>query len=327
MACRICGSPRVTRVGEVEYYPTYKFDVYDCGDCCCRFTQHLETVYESLHSNAGSCYGLQLEAASRAKKLFDENDLAGLRMELCSSSKSRFVIESIDRYPRSARLLEMGCSRGYLTSYFILAGFDVLGADISPSALGAARSYFGSFFADALSSTIVDRAPYDVIYHIGTIGCVSDPVALTRSLLRMLKPGGKLLFNAPNALACWLKGQLWIDFAPPPDVVTLYEPGFWARLFSDEAIVTVEVEKCPPDYSLRIWLRKFAYCWQLPRKESIDQSLTYYKHGPAELPSAVSKLRRIIERGTLSFSSTLRLTSLVPCQPTPFGLFVTLTKK
>jgi SAM-dependent methyltransferase len=327
MACRICGSPSVTPVGEVEYYPTYRFEVFDCGDCCCRFTQHLESVYESLHSNASSCYGLQLEMASRAKKLFDEGDLVGLRQDLCASPKNRFVIETIDRYPRSTRLLEIGCSRGYLTSYFILAGFDVVGVDISASALGAASSYFGPFFVDAMSSTIEDRAPYDVVYHIGTIGCVSDPVALTRSLLRMLKPGGKLLFNAPNALACWLKDQVWLDFAPPPDVVTLFAPGFWKRLFSDEACVTEVVENCHSDDSLRIWLRKFAYRWQPPRIESINQSLVYYKQGPPQLPGAVSKLRRIVERGTLSFSSRFGLRSFVPSLPTPFGLFVTLTKK
>ena len=42
------------------------------------------------------------------------------------------------------------------------------------------------------------EAPYDFIYHVGMIGCVSDPVKLTRELLALLKPGGILLFNAPN---------------------------------------------------------------------------------------------------------------------------------
>jgi 2-polyprenyl-3-methyl-5-hydroxy-6-metoxy-1,4-benzoquinol methylase len=325
--CRICGSARVAAVGEVEYYFGYKFEVYDCEDCFCRFTQHLSSVYESLHANARSCYGLQLEMARKSKKLFDQRDLAGLKEELCCSSKNKFVIESIDPYPRSARLLEVGCSRGYLTSYFILSGFDVVGTDVSALVLDAAVADFGPFFFNANSRDIADRSPYDVIFHIGTIGCVSDPVAMTRSLLGMLKPGGRLLFNAPNALACWLRGQLWIDFAPPPDVVTLYTPGFWARFFSDEAYVTEEVEDCPADYSLLIWLRKFTQAWRTPRVGSLSDSLEYYKHGPTPLSSPFTRMRSIVERGALRLSSGVGITSLVPRQPAPYGLFVTLTKK
>ena len=53
--------------------------------------------------------------------------------------------------------------------------------------------------------------PYDVIYHVGLIGCVADPIAFTRRLLAMLKPGGTLLFNAPNRDAFAWKGSCgWI---------------------------------------------------------------------------------------------------------------------
>lgn len=143
----------------------------------------------------------------------------------------------------------------------------------------------------------------------------------------MLKPGGKLLFNAPNALACWLKGQLWIDFAPPPDVVTLYEPGFWTRFFSDEAFVTEEIENCPADYSLRIWLRKYMYRWRPPRTRSLNDGVGYYRDGPPQEPGALPSLRSAIEKGVLKIGFKLGAMSLVPSQAAPFGLYVTLTKK
>jgi SAM-dependent methyltransferase len=268
-----------------------------------------------------------LELARKAKRFFDEGDLAGLRQELCSSSKNRFVIESVDGHRRAVRLLEIGCSRGYLTSYFILAGFDIVGADVSASVLDAAQADFGPFFVDAYSPAVADRSPYDVIYHIGTIGCVSDPITMTRSLLRMLRPGGKLLFNAPNALACWLRGQLWIDFAPPPDVVTLYTPGFWTRFFSDEAFVTEKIEYCPPDYSFHIWIRKFTQRWQAPRFGSLDDSLENYKYGPRESSTLGRHMRNVVRRVGLRLSSGIGITSLLPVLPTPFGIFVTLTRK
>src|SRR5262249_13624060 len=162
--CRICYGLKAARVGEVEYYRGKAFDVFDCAECRCRFTSHDDSVYEALHSNESSCYGLQAELALRAKHFFDQDDLVGLKQELCSSSKNAFIIESLQHIPKSARLLEMGCSRGYLTSYFILAGFDVLGADISASALSAAQVNFGPFFEEHNFHRIRDDAPYDAIY-------------------------------------------------------------------------------------------------------------------------------------------------------------------
>ena len=162
-------------------------------------------------------------------RLFDQGDLAGLRGELSKIAKYKFVLESVEHQPKSIRLLEVGCSRGYLTSYFILSGYQVLGTDVSLDAIAGAKGAFGDYFISADSAAIQDRAPYDVIYHVGTIGCVGDPLGLTRNLLKMLKPGGVLLFNAPNADSCWLRNHLWIDAAPPPDVVTLFRPGFWRK--------------------------------------------------------------------------------------------------
>ena len=327
MNCRVCGLSPITKAGEIEYYTGFKFAVFDCSECQCRFTEHHDTIYEMLHSNDGTCYALQLETAQKAKKLFDAKDLDGLRRELASSSKNKFIVESIERLPKTARILEVGCSRGYLTSYAILAGYDVVGADVSDAVLDFANANFGPHFYEASSPEIAKRAPYDLIYHIGTIGCVEDPVGLTRSLLGMLKPGGKLIFNAPNADACWLRGQLWIDFAPPPDVTTLYRPGFWSRFFLGEAHISEEVEKCPPDYSLAVTLRKLLRRWQPPRPVSVNESYARYKYGPPAIANRFEKLWAIFEMLATRAISKIGLVSLVPAQPSAFGIFLTLTKK
>ena len=134
MICRICGSANVRKVGEVEYYLSLSHEIYDCRDCRSRFTKHVE-VAETLHANADSCYGLQREMAQRAKRRSDDQDLIGLEKELNANSKYGFIIKAIAPYPKAARILEVGCSRGYLTSYFILAGRDIIGADVSKSAM------------------------------------------------------------------------------------------------------------------------------------------------------------------------------------------------
>jgi SAM-dependent methyltransferase len=324
MICRVCGSTNLTKLGTVEYYQGFSRDIYSCGDCGSRFTQHFE-IAEALHANASSCYGLQREIAQRIKKFFDAKDLKGLGSELSRNSKYKFIIDAIAPYPKDARILEVGCSRGYLTSYFILAGWDITGADVSKSAIESANADFGNHFLSIGDPEIAQRALYDVIYHIGTIGCVADPLGLTRSLLKMLKPGGKLLFNAPNANACWLRGQLWIDFAPPPDVVTLYRPGFWTRTFSEDAFVSEEIENCQPEESFVVGLRKIMRRWKPPKPGSIEASLTRYQKGPDR--TFFDKVWGFAERNALKAAKKTGALAYVPSQPTPYGYYITLTKR
>src|SRR5207244_4131757 len=116
--------------------------------------------------------------------------------------------------------------------------------DVSIEAIKTARVAFGNHFVLNEDRAIDAGAPYDVIYHTGTIGCVGDPVGLTRRLLGLLKPNGCLLFNSPNLQSCCLPGQLWIDAAPPPDVVSIFPPGFWKKQFANDAHVEESVEIC-----------------------------------------------------------------------------------
>src|SRR5262249_35916678 len=138
------------------------------------------------------------DQAETCKRLFDRGDLAGLRAALSEGPKYRFVMDAIDREPADARILEIGSSRGHLTSYFILGGRKITGVDVSANAVAAASAAFGAYFVLVEDPLIDAQAPYDVVFHVGTIGCVADPIGMTKRLLDLIKPGGRLLFNAPN---------------------------------------------------------------------------------------------------------------------------------
>src|SRR3954451_10976344 len=130
--CRICGSPRTQRAGEVEYISGYRWTVWDCEHCGCRFTEHDATVHNNFHkTGAISYYDDYRVLADECKKLFDRHDVQSLTALLHQTAKYRFVLDELSQLPRTARLLEVGCSRGYLTSWFILGGWDVLGVDVS----------------------------------------------------------------------------------------------------------------------------------------------------------------------------------------------------
>lgn len=322
--CRICGAENVKYCGGVEFYLGYAWPIYDCRKCGCRFTSHDASTYDFLYSERSSCYIRYSIQADRCKLLFDSGDLAGLRAELSQASKYRFIIDEIERLPPHVRVLELGSSRGHLTSYFILAGRQIKGIDVSPTAVAAAAAAFGDHFVRPDDPSVDAQAPYDVVFHVGTIGCVSDPVAITTRCLNLLKPGGRLLFNAPNREALSPAGQLWFESAPPPDVVTLFAPGFWRHHFSDVAVVSEQIEPCGPEQGFLLWLRRLAHRrWRKPSPMPLKDSET--------LPNAPPNLRdrswRIVERMLGKTAQITGLNRFVPTHPTEYGLFTTMIKK
>jgi SAM-dependent methyltransferase len=322
--CRICGSDKITKRGEVEFYFGYARPVYDCNDCGCRFTRHDTSTYDLLYSEEGSCYSRYAEQAKTCKTLFDRGDLGGLRAALSVGSKYRFIIDEIDRAPAGARILEIGSSRGHLTSYFILAGRDIIGVDISRKAVAAAKVDFGDHFMQADDHSIAARAPYDVIFHVGTVGCLADPVGMTGQWLGMLKSGGRLLFNAPNRDGRTSSSQLWFDSAPPPDVVTLFPPGFWRSYFGDAALVSEYIEFCSPEQNMLIALRKLASRkWRKPMPLDLKDSERCF----ALAPKLGDALWRNLERAVRKSAQWTRLNRVAPLHPSEYGLFVQMVRK
>jgi len=323
--CRICGAEDVALVGTVEYLAGYKLPILDCANCGCRFARHDASSHDFLHvSGALSYYGEYRDLAKRCRELFSQRRLQELRDYLSRTSKYRFIIDRVSREPQSSRLLEFGCSRGYLTSCFILEGRDVVGADISSAAIECAREAFGEHFVLAGAPSIAAGCPYDVIYHVGTIGCVCDPLSLTRQLLAMLKPGGKLLFNAPNRAALHLRGQLWLDSAPPPDLVTLFPEGFWVRHFSAQAQVEESIEMLPDNNAVEIALRRLCgRHWQRP----VPQTLVPGDESGHRWSQQMGPGWELFERVALKAAQLTGLAALAHKRASEFGLFVQMTTR
>jgi SAM-dependent methyltransferase len=301
----------------------FDWKIYDCTECGCRFTQHDDALYELFHvSGAISYYSDYREFSAKCRALFDRRDRSGLMSLLSTAGKYRFVIDHVAREPMASRLLEVGCSRGYLTSYFILGGRDVLGVDVSSQAIESARIAFGDHFALADSPAVAAGAPYDVIYHVGVIGCLGDPLGFTERLLSMLRPGGKLIFNAPNRAALHLSGQLWLDSAPPPDLVTLFPDGFWRRYFSGKAEVNERVEMIASDKSTAIGLRNLCGIrWKRP----VPRPLAPVGGSGHTWSQQVGRSWRLFERIVVKGARLTSLAKLAPSRPSDFGQFVQMS--
>jgi SAM-dependent methyltransferase len=319
--CRICGAAAAVGIGTVEYLEGLPCEILDCAACGCRWTPPDATVHPRMHRQPAisyyADYGTLLE---QCRTLVQARDAGGLHRVLSGHTKYRFVLDRLQQLAPGARVLEWGCSRGYLTAASILAGRPVLGVDVSADAIAAARAAFGDHFACVDSPRIDAGAPYDAIYHVGLIGCVPDPVGLTHRLLTLLKPGGRLFFNAPNRDALFRLNQLWFDSAPAPELITLFPGGFFQRRFGEIArVVETILVTSPQESTIKSATRWFGPAWRAPVAHPM-QSDRAHRWVQPKPPAAWATFEAMLSK--LATITRLRIGRW----PEEYGYFVEMTR-
>ena len=102
-------------------------------------------------------------------------------------------------YPKRGRLLEIGCSMGFLLAKFRDDGWEAEG--IEPN-----RGYcdfIGEYHGIKASSAILEEADvpsdsFDVVVMLHVIEHVPDPLSTLKEIFRVLKPGGTLILETPR---------------------------------------------------------------------------------------------------------------------------------
>jgi SAM-dependent methyltransferase len=112
------------------------------------------------------------------------------------------------------RLLDVGCSSGFLLRVATALGFSAAGVESAPVAAEAARNAGFDVFAGRLQEAPWPASSFEIITLIELIEHVPDPLDLLRACHRLLVPGGVVLINTPNA-ASWtarvMRGA-WLGF-------------------------------------------------------------------------------------------------------------------
>jgi SAM-dependent methyltransferase len=309
MICPVCGDLDATYFGKYQSYLDYSVDLHGCGHCGSRFTPSDPSAHEKLHSLPSSYLGHAV-MENKVADLLHQGDITGVRSYLSRRAANAFVMETLDAIPEAQNILEIGCSRGYLTAYFLATGRNVLGVDVSQTAVAGASRSFGDHFCVVGSNRIQMGATYDAIYHVGTIGCVESPAQMTRDLIAQLKPGGVLVFNAPNRVSCDLSGRAWLS-TPPPDLITIFHPDFWRNGFADIADSKVDILMAN---SAEVgFIRRYARNENKPSTSLFD-----VRHS-----KRASVIERIINRMMRTYYSFHGAASI----PSEYGIHVVLRRK
>jgi glycosyltransferase involved in cell wall biosynthesis len=120
-------------------------------------------------------------------------------------AKRRLVLQSISSSSSNGRAADVGCGTGAMVADLAALGFDVVGTDMSPAALGHARA--GSTGAGFLSST-AEHLPFatgafDLLTSLDVVEHLDDDVAALQEYRRVVKPGGTVVLAVPAYRWAW----------------------------------------------------------------------------------------------------------------------------
>jgi SAM-dependent methyltransferase len=106
---------------------------------------------------------------------------------------------------RGKSVLEIGCGRGVFAAYLAGAGARVVAADFSPSAVAHAERRIAPLGGTAIVADIQQipfaDASFDLVVSQETLEHVPRPEAGLAELVRVTRPGGRLIITGPNYLS------------------------------------------------------------------------------------------------------------------------------
>ena len=218
-ACPLCGGEATLKfAGHPGYREPTRYDIYDCASCETRFVEPLapdEAVYDLIYRNIENVRGYA-RYARYARGVKNRSDpLAYLAREEDVYWAIARYLEGLPRSP-APQLLEVGSGLGYLTYAVARSGYAIRGLDISSVAVENAKRRFGDLYDCGDVHRIAERAPasVDAVIMTELIEHLSSPLELLTAAMRLVRPGGQVVFTTPNRSAS-PSHVLWDTDAPP----------------------------------------------------------------------------------------------------------------
>lgn len=122
---------------------------------------------------------------------FNDRPLGGHRMVL-------------DLVPPGERVLDVGCSAGYLAERLAARGSAVTGIELDPEAAERARAFCEEVVVGDAETMVMplDPGTFDAVVCADLVEHLRDPGATLARLRPLLRPGGRLVVATPN-VANW----------------------------------------------------------------------------------------------------------------------------
>ena len=171
-------------------------------------------------ADCGSWCQSPMITADSLQQWFDSEDYqgsqrrSGIAYANYAADEANRVLESRGRYARdlgpllkaNSKVLEIGCATGSLLSVIRSHGHEVMGIDLSAKFAAGARELYGLdvVIGDVLRAALPEQG-FDAVVAMGTIVNFRDLNRTFERICGLLKPGGVLVFNFPDASSAWVR--------------------------------------------------------------------------------------------------------------------------
>jgi SAM-dependent methyltransferase len=155
------------------------------------------------------------------------------------------------------RLLDFGCGSGAYLERMRGLGWDVIGIDISPHGVEAARRRGIPAYQGVLPHPAVPFASVDVLNFGAVLEHVHDPHQLIAAARATVKPGGLLVFSVPN-LASWgfrFFGPAWWPLELPRHLLH-FTPATIRKLVKKHDLELLALKQPPHSNWMRLSLER-----------------------------------------------------------------------
>jgi len=129
------------------------------------------------------------------------------------AGKVRLYRELVGAGPR--RLLDVGCGNGRFLSLLREFGapeWKLVGIDFDEAAAAQCRALGFEAHAGRIEDLDLGESNFDAVIMLQLIEHVEDPVAISRAVFRLLRPGGIFVVETPNLGGldhAWFQGRWW----------------------------------------------------------------------------------------------------------------------
>ena len=215
--CLLCGGDAELRQKELRgYQEPETFNIYHCPGCNTAFSLprvNTAKVYNDIYKNGDLVPGYERywKYAKIVKSLADP-------LEYLSNTEETYwgVKEALLQYvkdKKSSKILEIGCGLGYFTYSLRKANYNVIGLDISQTAVNEA---FGEYYicSDLFDFVKSNPEQFDIVILTEVIEHIDQPVEFIESIKKLLRTGGLVIITTPNK-SLYSSDLIWATELPP----------------------------------------------------------------------------------------------------------------
>lgn len=207
--------------------------------------------------------------------------------DVASTGRARGFLRQL---PADGAVLDIGCGDGRLLRQLkrlnpklTLHGVELPG----PAAERAAATPGLQLHLGTVDTAHYPEASFDLITLVHVIEHLPDPRRALETIVRWLKPGGRLFLAFPN-IASWQarwSGPAWFHLDPPRHL-TLTPPQTFTEFLQNHGVVTERVRHWCPEQNLYGWLQSALNRWD-PDRNFLYERLKRNRHYAAHRKVAV----------------------------------------